>query len=210
MTPIETICRPPPAEDGSPPAAGLAQRLRACIRGATAIEFALAAPVFVLIAVGLMELSMVLFVNTLLEGGLRDAARFGVTGGVPAGTTRADRILAIIDDRTIGLVDREEASITTRVYPSFDSVGKPEPFVDEPPFNGTYDAGEAWTDINANGQWDSDMGAAGLGGPGDIVLYTIDYDWQLMTGHLFDFLGIGGAVPLRASLIARNEPYGSD
>lgn len=184
--------------------------LARCRRGAAAIEFAFAAPAFVFIAVGLVELTMMLFVNTLMEGGLRDAARFGVTGGVPPGMTRAERILDIIEARTIGLVDREEASISTLVYPSFDSVGKPEPFVDLAPFNGTYDSGEVWTDINGNGTWDADMGAAGLGGPGDIVLYTIDYDWPLMTGHLLGIVGVDGRVPMRASLIARNEPYGSD
>jgi Flp pilus assembly protein TadG len=204
--------------DGASRAAGGACRgfrpfwraLAACRRGAAAIEFAFAAPAFVFVSIGLIEISMILFVNTLMEGGLRDAARFGVTGGVPAGHTRAERILDIIDARTIGLIPRDEAQITTLVYPSFDAVGKPEPFVDKPTFNGTYDAGEAWTDINGNGRWDADMGAVGLGGPGDIVLYTIDYDWPLITGHLFDIVGIDGKVPLRASLIARNEPYGSD
>lgn len=57
-------------------------------------------------------------------------------------------------------------SITVR--PSFGDVGKPEPYVDSSPGNGAYDAGEDFTDINGNGQWDSDMGQAGLGGPATV------------------------------------------
>ena len=132
-------------------------------RGSAAVEFALMAPVLILTITGIMEVSMVLAVSSLMEGGLRDAARFGITGYTPPGVTREEQIRNIIGKATVGLIDMNQANIQTLVYPSFGDIGQPEPW-DDQNSNGTYDVGEPYTDINENGQWDPDMGAAGLGG----------------------------------------------
>lgn len=175
--------------------------------GAAGIEFAFAAPVVIYAAVGLIELGTMMFTNTLMEGGLRDAARFGITGYAPAGTSREDRIREIIQENTIGLVDMNTASITQQIYPSFGDIGKPEPYEDDSPANGQYDSGEDFQDINGNGIWDADMGAAGIGGPGAVVLYTVEVDWPALT-PLFEpiFKGVG-KIRMRASVAVRNEPF---
>ena len=176
-------------------------------RGVSAVEFAIMAPVLILTITGIMEVAMVLTVSSLLEGGLRDSARFGITGNIPTGVTREEQIKKIIGDATIGLVDMTTATIDTLVYPSFADIGQPEPFTDLNS-NGTYDVGEPYTDINSNGQWDPDMGAAGLGGPGEIVLYKIKYDLPLMTPLLSAIMGgSDNKVTLRASIAVRNEPF---
>ena len=184
------------------------KRLRRNRKGSAVTEFAIAAPVVIMAIVGIIEFSMILFVSSLLEGGLREASRFGLTGFQPNGLTREERILKIVEDHTHGLVDGTAVNLSTLVYPSFDSIGQPEPFTDENS-NGTFDAGEPYMDVNGNNQWDPDMGAAGLGGPEDIVLYTIEYDWPLMTGMLNGFIGNDGKIGLRASVVVRNEPYGT-
>ena len=183
------------------------RRLAACRKGLTAVEFALAAPLVFMTVAGIFELAMVMFVSTLSEGALREASRFSITGFIPPGKTREERILEILGEHTIGLVDMDAAAIDYKVYPTFDDIGKPEPFTDNAPANGTYDAGEAYQDINGNGQWDSDMGAAGLGGPGDIVLYTIEYDWEMMTPLVAPFMGTGGKLRLKSSVAVKNEPF---
>lgn len=182
-------------------------RFRRCAGGVTALEFALAAPVVAAMVAGIIELAMVMFVSTLAEGALREASRFSITGFVPPGTTREARILQILSDHTIGLVDIEAASIVFKVYPSFGDIGKPEPFTDNSPANGIHDAGEPFQDINGNGQWDADMGAAGLGGPGDVVLYTIEFDWTLLTPLVSPFIGTNGKLRLSSSVAVRNEPF---
>jgi hypothetical protein len=141
-----------------------------------------------------------------MEGGLRDASRYGITGYIPPGTTREDQIKKILGDATIGLIDVNAADISTKVYPSFDDVGKPEPFTDSNA-NGHYDSGEAYTDVNGNGQWDADMGKAGLGGPGAIVVYQINADWSLLTPLMVPFMGNDGKMRLSANVAVRNEPY---
>ena len=167
------------------------------------------APILILSVLGIIELGMILFVTSLLEGSVRSAARFGITGYSPTGISREERVLQILEENTAGLVDMDTVVFTQTVYPSFDSIGSPEPYVDDSPANGAYDAGEEFQDINGNGQWDSDMGVDGVGGPGDVVVYTVRVDWQLLTPMLAPFIGDGGVLPLSASIVVRNEPFES-
>jgi hypothetical protein len=175
--------------------------------GASAIEFSLVAMPFVLTLIGIFEVALILFVSVLLEGAVRDSARFGITGFSPAGMNRGDRIRQIIEEKTVGLIDMSKVKIETLVYGSFGDIGKPEPFADQPPYNGKYDAGESFVDVNGNGKWDPDMGAAGEGGAGSVVVYRVSYDWPLLTGLLSPLLGSGGYVHLSASTAVRNEPF---
>ncbi len=183
------------------------QGLRWREQGSTAVEFAFAMPILAAALVGLVELAMIMLVTTLMEGGLREASRFGVTGFEPAGITREQRILDIIAEHTIGLVDIGQAEITTLIYPDFDGIGDPEPYTDDSPANGSYDVGESFVDVNGNGQWDEDMGAAGAGDSGDIVVYRITYDWEMLTGLLDAFIGQNGAIQLTANVAVQNEPF---
>ena len=175
--------------------------------GASAIEFALIAMPLILTIVGIVEVALILFVNVLMEGAVRDAARFGITGFSPANTDRTTVIRDIVRKRTVGLIDMSKVEIETLVYQNFSDIGKPEPFTDMPPFNGAYDAGEPFVDVNGNGKWDSDMGAAGVGGPGAVVVYRVSYDWQVLTGLMKPLLGDAGVVHLSVSTAVRNEPF---
>lgn len=181
-------------------------RLLRCARGVSTIEFAFAGPVVFLAATMLIEFAMMMFVQALLEGGLREAARFGVTGYTPPGVTREDQIKQVIASNMAGLIDMATASVTELVYPSFSDVGKPEPFTDSNG-NGHYDSGEPFTDVNGNGVWDADMGASGAGGPEDIVLYTVAVDWHPMTPLVAPLFGSDGKIRMAASVAVRNEPY---
>ena len=149
---------------------------------------------------------MVLFTSTLMEGALRDASRYGITGQEPNQSARLERILGIVGERTMGLVDMSTAQIEVLVYPGFGDIGKPEGFVDGNG-NGAYDSGEAFTDTNGNSVWDADSGVPGPGGSGDIVVYRIHYDWPLLTPIFGAIMNGNGTLPLTASLAVRNEPW---
>lgn len=183
----------------SPPA-----RVPADEGGATIVEFALVAPIFLALLCAIMEFSGIMFAHTLLEGTAREASRFGITGSVPEGVSRAEQIRGILDDNSFGVIDPERVEMDTLVYESFEDVGQPEPHIDDNE-NGAYDLGEPYTDINGNGQWDDDMGAAGLGGPGEIVVYRLAYDWPTMTPLFQPFFG--DTISLRANIAVRNEPF---
>lgn len=175
-------------------------------RGVSAVEFALIAPVCMTLVCVFIDLSMVMFITNVMEGGLREASRYAITGYTEAGKTREQKIAEIIKDHSYGLITETDIAITYKIYPSFDDVGKPEPFVDGNG-NGKYDTGESFTDVNKNGVWDADMGAAGVGGPGDIVAYTVEYKWTLWTPLASEIWGDNGQVKLTATIAVRNEPY---
>ncbi|MBM3487177.1 MAG: pilus assembly protein [Alphaproteobacteria bacterium] len=183
------------------------RRLARNKRGGVLIEFAFGAMILLTTMSGIIELSMVMFIQSLVEGGLREASRFGITGSIPEGMTREDRIRQIVGVHSLGLINMDTAQLTTKIYASFADIGKPEPFVDNNPANGTRDPGESYTDVNGNGQWDTDMGAAGMGGPVDIVLYTISADWPLLTPLVGPLLSSNGIIKINASVAVRNEPY---
>ena len=176
--------------------------------GSPSVEFAFAAPAVVLMVVGTIEVGLVLFVSILMESGLRDAARFAITGREVDGMTRIERIVQIIDDRTFGLVTIGPSDVEALVYPSFAAIGG-EDFVDGND-NGQYDTGETFTDDNDNGQWDSNIAGSGAGGSGDVVVYRVRHDWSLLTPLAGTVLGEDGIIKLGASLAVRNEPWDED
>lgn len=174
--------------------------------GQAIVEFALVAPALLGLLCGILEFSGIMFAQTLLEGGARQASRYGITGSSTAEVSREDMILQIIDDNSYGIIDTEEIEIETLIYESFDQVGQPEPFTDSNG-NGAFDTGEAFTDVNGNSTWDEDMGRAGLGGPGDVVVYRLRYDWTVMIPIFRPFFG--DAIALDANVAVRNEPFGN-
>lgn len=180
------------------------RRIRACERGSPALEFALVLPVLLLTTVGTIEMAINLFIGSSIESAVLEASRYGITGGDDGTTTRAERVLEIVKDRTYGLLDMTKVDLDTLVYDSFDNIGKPEPWVDANG-NGAWDAGESYTDVNGNAQWDADMGEAGLGGPDAIVVYRVSYDWGIVTPMVQQLLG--NSVHHESSVAVRNEPY---
>lgn len=172
--------------------------------GNASVEFAFAAPILILLMIGIFEVSMLLFSNAVVEGAVRSASRFGLTGQTTPGVSREDVIVEKIRESGLGLVEIDAGDIDVLVYPSFADVGQPEPFQDANG-NGAYDGGETFSDVNGNGVWDPDMGAAGAGGPGEVVVYRVRYAWPMMTGLLAD--QFGDEVRMAASIAVRNEPF---
>ncbi|MBT3360471.1 MAG: pilus assembly protein [Rhodospirillales bacterium] len=174
--------------------------------GSIPVEFAFVVTPMVVLMIGIVEFGMILFTGILLESGLRDASRFGITGLEEEGASRMEQIVQIVSDHTLGLVDLSVAQFDVLVYPNYADIGRGEAFVDGNA-NGAYDVGETFTDENGNGSHDADVGTAGAGDSGDIVVYRIKYDWPLLTPFAGTFIGSDGTFPLRASIAVRNEPW---
>lgn len=179
--------------------------------GTAAVEFAFIASILALLVIGTMEVARILFASSVLEGGLREAARFGITGQELDQSARKALVVQIVRAHGAGVVNVTDSNVTAQSYDNFSAIGQPEPFVDSddggPLDNGTYDVGEAFTDVNCNGNWDSDQGKAGLGAGNEVVLYSVSYDLPLMTGMLSPLLGQNGKFRLGANVAVRNEPF---
>jgi Flp pilus assembly protein TadG len=181
------------------------KKILRCVSGITSIEFAMVVPVMMLLIMGIIEFSLIMFTNAVLENAANVTARYGATGFVAAGSSRQDQIIANVRNMTGGLLDPDRIIITTTVYASFDQVERPETCINPAtaPCPGT--AGVNYVDINGNGQWDADMGVAGLGNANDIVVYQITYPWPVTTPVINTIIGNPFNITVRT--VVKNEPY---
>lgn len=171
--------------------------------GGAMVEFALIAPAFLAIVGGIFEFSGILFVQTLLEGGVREASRFGVIGSSENADAGKTAILNIVRKNAFGIIDIDDVRIDTFAYDSFGAIGQPEPSEDING-NGVIEQGE-FDDVNGNKAFDADQGAAGLGTANQVVLYRLVYDWDIMIPIFEPFFG--EQVALEATIAVRNEPF---
>jgi len=181
------------------------RRLSRDTGGVTAVEFALIAPVLILLTLGTIDVGYTLTVNRLLEASAREASRFGITGNAPEDRTREEQIRRIVERTLIGSDVAGRLAIDVRAYKSFDNVGQPEPFEDSNG-NGVRDAGETYTDVNGNGTWDSDMGVPAAGGAGEVVVYTLTYPQPVLVPFMIPVYG-GDTITHEARAVVRNEPF---
>ena len=180
-------------------------RLRRDPSGATVVEFAIIAPVLVLLIMGTVELGLMAGAQAILNDAVFVGSRTGKTGYKATGQTQAQTIQAGIKKAASALLDPAKITLTSTSYPDY-SYLKPEPFTDTNK-NGKWDTGEAYTDLNSNGKYDNGVGTSGTGNSGEIVSYTATYSWKLFTPVLKRFVGTNGVVPLKSSVVVKNEPY---
>lgn len=174
--------------------------------GVAAIEFAAVAPVLLLLIMGIIEFSLIMLASNVLESATNLSSRLSKTGFADAGVTREQTIINAVKAQAGSLLDSTKLTISSKYYQQFDQINDPEPWTDKNS-NGTWDAGEPYTDINGNGKWDADMGVAGYGGPGDIVVFTVSYPWSIATPIISDLVGTNGAYTITSHAVVRNEPY---
>jgi Flp pilus assembly pilin Flp len=171
--------------------------------GASAIEFALAAPIFFMLMMGVFDVTYSMYMRSILNGVVEQAGR--------------NASLEIVDPAVIDAqVEREIARIngqatiafTRRTFENFIEIDIPEELVDANN-NGLREPGECFIDRNSNGIWDTISGDDGLGGADDVVRY----DATLTYRRLFPMWSLVGLEPnevIVATTILRNQPFAAD
>lgn len=172
-------------------------------RGVTAVEFAMIAPVMCMAICAFLEVGYQAYIGAVLQGAVNEAGRNSTLED-------AQQNLAAIDGRVkaeVGNISKTATFESSRKsYSSFSEVGNPEPFTDSNN-NGTRESNECFQDINGNGQFDLDRGKNGLGGPDDIVMYTMTVTYPRIMP--LGFMGWSATNTATASTVLRNQPYGS-
>ncbi|MEM6682138.1 MAG: TadE/TadG family type IV pilus assembly protein [Pseudomonadota bacterium] len=177
-------------------------------RGMAAIEFAFAAPVILLLIIGAVEFGWILFANSTLESAVREASRRGLTGYAPCDMSREEYIAAVIDNEMGSFSDPDKRTVTQTVYDNFNQLdGEPFSDINE---NGIRDANEDFTDINGNLEYDADLGAAGLGNAGAVVVYEVSYELDNFSSWFARKIGSENGFSISASATVRNEPAAID
>jgi Flp pilus assembly protein TadG len=175
-----------------------------CNSGVTTLEFASLVPVLLLLIMGIVEFSLIMFTMSAMESATNLTSRLGKTGYTEPNGSRSEQIIADIKERTADLLDPEKITISPMVYSTLTNVNQPEPYTDSNG-NNAYNAGESYTDVNGNGEWDEDMGEAGLGEANDIVVYTVSYPWHVVTPIVSRLIGDPFTIQVRT--VVKNEPY---
>lgn len=169
--------------------------------GVTIVEFALIAPVLLLLLLGTFDVGHTLYVESMLKGAVQQAARNSTLEG--ATTSSVD---AIVTNAVKAIAPDATLTFGRQSYDNFSNVQRPEDFVDVNA-NGACDTGETYTDSNGNGHWDADRGKSGNGGARDAVLYsvTVSYPRQFAMAGI---AGFSNTVTLRTQTVLRNQPFG--
>ncbi len=145
-------------------------------RGSTAVEFAIIAPVFLFMVMGVFDIGHAIFIRSTLDGAIQKAAR---DAALETGSTSAATIDAELTATVKKVAKNATVTISRQSYYSFNDVDRAETLNDTNN-NGICDTGETFIDENDNLTWDSDVGAAGDGGPQDVVQYTVNVSYPAL------------------------------
>ena len=164
--------------------------------GTAAVEFALVAVPFLALIFAILETALVFFANQTLETAATDAGRLIMTGQAQtASYSQDDFKKAVCDDLSSGLFNcTNGVYVSVQTYSSFSAAS-----------NGVN------TNPIVNGKFDTTNTPYSPGGPGDIVVVRLYYQWPIFVSLLGNNLSDlnGGDRLLVATSVFRNEPYGS-
>lgn len=173
--------------------------------GVAAIEFALVAPVLLLILLGGLEIGYEAYLRAILRGEMNRTSRDQTLEGSVINAQRTaleDRMRAAIRSVSPGAtIDFKRTAY--RNYTS--AASKMEDWVDANG-NGKCDSNEVYQDENRNGIWDASLGKEDAGGGAkDVVVYTANLTYpKLPIGRIFNATD-KGIIEIKTLL--RNQPY---
>ncbi len=179
----------------------LARLLRGDRRGVSAVEFALVAPVLAMVIIGLFDMGYGMYVTSILQGALHDAARMATVG-----TITGAQIDAKVRAQLANVAHDGTVTLALSSYTKFSDVKMPEKITGDTVPLGVYNVGDCYEDANGNNRYDLDKGKTGLGQADDIVNYkvTITYPRLLPVAGL---LGWSQNNTITGSTVLRNQPY---
>jgi hypothetical protein len=97
-------------------------------------------------------------------------------------------------------------SATRKSYFDFNSANRGEE-LDDVNGDGECSPGEGYTDLNGNDQWDADLGSAGNGGANDVIVYTVNVEYEPVFAMPMVPLD-WSTREISATAVKRNQPFG--
>jgi len=173
-------------------------------RGVTALEFGIVAPVLILFICGFLDYGFWMYVRATASGALESAARSTGVGGATVNPTVFQND---VETQVKKLSPQATFVWDVKSYYDFAGIGKPEKLITDRNGNGSYDVGDCWEDANDNGTYDSDSGAAGIGGADDILYYKLTVTFPPLVDIGGFIPGLGGNHTSTLKTIIRRQPY---
>jgi Flp pilus assembly protein TadG len=196
------------------------RRVRQDEDGATIIEFAIIAPIFIYMLLGTFEIGYAIYMRSALNGAIQAAARDAALqqGSDPNVRRQIDQNVRDIMKSINGNLTDADIKITRKSYVNFSNVERLEEYTDTNG-NGTCDQNEEYWDENGNGSWGT-VGRADNGGARDAVLYTITVNYDAVfpfdtfvrnstnRDAAFTLQGLPDKRSLTAQTLLKNQPFG--
>ncbi len=171
-------------------------------RGVTVVEFALIAPVLLVLLMGTYDVGYQLYASSVLQGALQKAGRDSTIEGAATATSTIDQR---VTDQIKVVVPNATLAYSRKAYATFGTVSKPEDFTDVNS-NGSCDKGEPYEDINGNNKWDADRGKTGQGGAKDAVVYSVTMTYPRPLA-IAPMVGLSDTVTVKTQTVLRNQPF---
>jgi Flp pilus assembly protein TadG len=159
--------------------------------GIAAVEFAIVAAPFLALMFAIMETAVVFFAGQTLETAVADSARLIMTGQAQSASFTQAQFKNAVCAKILGLFDCQGGlQIDVKTFTSFSSVSTSKP-------------------IDSNGNLQTSSFGYSPGGPGDIVVVRLMYQWPIYVSLLgFNLADLSGNKRLiMATAAFRNEPY---
>jgi Flp pilus assembly protein TadG len=158
-------------------------------RGGTAVEFALVATPCVALLIAVMETVLVILAQQTLQTATTDTARLIMTGQAQTQGLTASQFQSKVCQAASSLFSCSGIYVNVQKFSSFSSITTTTPLT--------------------NGNFNSAAMGYTTGGPGDIVLVQVFYQWPVVLGPLgFNLTNMNGNYRLLVgTAVFRNEPY---
>jgi Flp pilus assembly protein TadG len=158
-------------------------------KGSAAVEFALVAPVFIALLFAILETGIIFFAGQYLQTIAQDGARIIMTGQAQNSGYSQAQFQSYVCSQVAALFNCNNISVNVQKFSSFETLTATCPIS-----NGTF--------VTSNLQYNP-------GGPGDVVIVQLFYQWpQIVTGLGYNITNLNGNYRLLCTTAAfRNEPY---
>lgn len=154
--------------------------------GATAVEFALVGPAFLLLMFAIIETALIFLAGQVLETAVADSSRLIMTGQAQQQGFSEAQFKSAVCDRVSGLFNCGSIYVDVKKYPSFASISLAPPLDGKGVFQNTT-------------QYQP-------GGAGEIVVVRMFYEWPIYVSVLLSNMA-GTKRLLTATAAFRNEPF---
>jgi Flp pilus assembly protein TadG len=158
--------------------------------GVAAVEFGMVAAPFLALMFAIMETALVFFAGQTLETAVADSARLIMTGQAQSQSFNAAQFKTSVCSKIGGLFDCAGGLyVDVKTYTSFGAVDNAPP-------------------LDANGNLKTGSFGYSPGGPGDIVVVKLMYQWPVYASFGLNLGNMSGNKRLLMATAAfRNEPY---
>lgn len=165
------------------------RRFITCARAATAVEFALVAAPFCALLLAILQTALVFLAQQVLQTATTESARLVMTGQAQTQNLTPAQFQQDVCGFASALFTCSGIYVNVQTFTSFSGMTQMSPLQ-----NGLFQAGS----MNF-----------GTGGPGDIVLMQVFYQWPIVLGPLgFNLSNMSGNNRLLiGTAVFRNEPY---